>query len=107
MDYLRSNVADPDLSVARIARRHNISERYAYLILSRFGITFSDWVREQRLTGAAADLSSPAFGAENISAVCRRWGFSDHANFTRAFRRHFGSSPSEYRRRALGAMTSD
>jgi AraC-like DNA-binding protein len=75
-----------------------ISERYAYLILSRSGITLADWVRTQRLAGAARELTRAADREETIADVAYRWGFTDHASFTRAFRRTYGLSPRDYRR---------
>jgi AraC-like DNA-binding protein len=100
MEYLRTHLTDPELSVAQVARHHNISERYTYLILSKFKITFSDWVRQHRLQGAATDLLDPTFARDGISVIAFRWGFPDHANFTRTFTRHFGMSPRDFRRRA-------
>jgi hypothetical protein len=43
-----------------VAHEHGISERYAYLILSRSGITLADWVRTHRLAGAARELTRAA-----------------------------------------------
>lgn len=100
VEYLRTHVTDRDLSVAQVARHHDISERYTYLILSRFGITFSDWVRRHRLQGAATDLLDPRTARDGVSVIAFRWGFPDHANFTRSFTRHFGVSPREFRRRS-------
>jgi AraC-like DNA-binding protein len=94
------HLTDPDLSIAMVAHEHGISERYAYLILSRSGITLADWVRTHRLAGAARELIRTADGEETgtIADVAYRWGFTDHASFTRAFRRTYGLSPRDYRR---------
>jgi AraC-like DNA-binding protein len=97
MEHIRLHLTDRDLSVATVARHHNISERYVYLILSKFGVTFSDWVRLNRLRGAAADLADAGRQDETISSVAHRWGFADHASFTRAFRREFAVAPREFR----------
>jgi AraC-like DNA-binding protein len=35
---------------------------------------------------------------DTMAAVAYSWGFPDQANFTRAFRRVYGTSPREYRR---------
>ncbi|WP_288049368.1 AraC family transcriptional regulator [Nocardia sp.] len=99
IEYLKMHLRDPELSVARLAREHGISERYVYTILARNGITFADWVRAQRLHGAAADLARTTTPQQSIAAIAHTWGFPDHANFTRAFRRTHGMSPREYRTR--------
>lgn len=98
VQYLKMHLKDPTLTMARVAHEHHISERYAYLILSRSGISLADWLRTERLAGGARDLARVDGEPESIAAVAHRWGFPDHANFTRAFRRHYGMSPSEWRR---------
>jgi AraC-like DNA-binding protein len=92
------HIKDPELNITRVAREHGISERYAYLILSRSGISLADWLRTQRLEGAARDLARTDQPRDNIAAIAHSWAFPDQANFTRAFRRQYGVSPSESRR---------
>jgi AraC-like DNA-binding protein len=36
--------------------------------------------------------------AGNVAEICYRVGFSDQANFSRAFKKQFGVSPSAYRK---------
>lgn len=98
--YVKMHIRDSDLSIARVAREHGISERYAYLILARQGLTFGDWVRAQRLEGAAQDLTRGDIPPPSVAEVAANWGFPDQANFTRAFRRIYAMSPTEYRRAA-------
>jgi AraC-like DNA-binding protein len=103
LHYIKMHVRDHDLTIERIARDHGISERYAYLILARQGIALGDWIRTQRLEGAARDLTEGTPPAPSISELARTWGFADQGSFTRAFRRHYGQSPTEYRK----SFTSD
>lgn len=95
--YLKMHLREPDLTMARLAREHGISERYAYLILARQGVQLADWIRAERLAGAAEDLKDPTAASQPVAAVAKSWGFPDQANFTRAFRRLYGMSPREYR----------
>jgi AraC-like DNA-binding protein len=83
--------------VGAVAAAHSISERYVYVILGRLGISFGDWIREQRLAGAAETLSNPALELVNVSAIAYQWGFADHAQFSRAFRSAYGISPTQWR----------
>ncbi len=39
-----------------------------------------------------------AEGDETITAIAHRFGFYDHAHFTRSFRKIMGITPSVYRR---------
>ena len=48
------------LTVAAVAAAVGISQRYVHKLLERSGTTFSDYVMERRLHGAAADLKNPA-----------------------------------------------
>ena len=93
--YLRAHLGDRELSAARIAHAHGISERYLYVILGRSGISLGDWVRQNRLAAAALDLRRSSF--VTVSAVAHRWGFADHAHFTRSFRQVYGMTPTDWR----------
>lgn len=95
VDYLNRHLRDRELCIAKVARVHNISERYAYLLLQRQGIVFGEWVRAHRLAGAAQSLREhPDI---TVGRIADQWAFPDQANFTRAFRRAYGVSPREYR----------
>ncbi len=54
-------------------------------------------IRSQRLQ-RAADLLRQQAG--NVAEICYKVGFSDQANFTRAFKKQFGVSPSAYKKHA-------
>jgi AraC-like DNA-binding protein len=63
------------------------------------GVTFSEHVLRQRLARAHRMLSDPGFGSLTISAIALAAGFGDLSYFNRTFRRRFGATPSELRRR--------
>jgi AraC-like DNA-binding protein len=60
----------------------------------------SQSLREARLEACRRDLLSAGPG-ESVSGIARRYGFSDAAVFSRAFRAAYGITPTGYR--ALGA----
>jgi AraC-like DNA-binding protein len=97
VEYMREHLGNQDLTAASVAAAHSISQRYVYVILGRLGISFGDWIREQRLAGAAKTLSNPALELVNVSAIAYQWGFADHAQFSRAFRSAYGISPTQWR----------
>ncbi len=104
-EYLRTHLRDRDLNIARLATAHGVSERYAYLVLAQRGISLGDWLRSERLSGAAKELlDAPGTTIADIAAM---WAFPDHANFTRAFRRAFGVSPREYRMHQARALAGE
>ncbi|MEX3101548.1 MULTISPECIES: helix-turn-helix domain-containing protein [unclassified Streptomyces] len=99
-EFVRRNLADPDLSPATIAAAHHVSRSYLYRLFQAEGLTVSAYLREQRLKNAHRDLTDPALHGLPIHAVAARWGFPRAAEFTRAFRSAYGDTPSEVRARA-------
>jgi AraC-like DNA-binding protein len=102
MEYVRQHLHEPDLNAGRLAAEHHISVRQLYRILAAEGVVLGDWIRTRRLDGARRDLAL-TFLHEPISAVARRWGFTDASSFARIFRATYGVSPSEWRDEARQA----
>jgi AraC-like DNA-binding protein len=91
-------LTDPQLDAASIAERQHISRRRLdEIFLAELQQTVAARIRVRRLERAAATLSDE----ESIISVAYKVGFEDAANFTRAFKRHFGVTPREYRRAQL------
>jgi AraC family transcriptional regulator len=62
----------------------------------RFGVPVGTYVRRLRLDWAAGQLSAGRDVA--IVHIALNAGFADQSHFTRAFKRHTGLTPAEYRR---------
>ncbi len=97
---IMANVGNPKLSLDTIALRHNISPRYIRALLNDEQISFSDFVREQRLRRAYRMLSNFKLADRNISAIALECGFGDLSHFNHSFRRRFGATPSDIRAHA-------
>jgi len=95
--FIADNLGDPRLTVSRIAAAHHISVRTLQKLFESRGETVSGWIRRRRLEAIRRDLVNPAFVERPLAMVGARWGFSDAAAFSRAFRSAYGMSPSEYR----------
>jgi AraC-like DNA-binding protein len=67
------------------------------------GVRFSDVLEEQRFLAARRLLAD---GDRKVIEVAAALGYSDSANFTRAFRRWAGLSPQAFRRAVAGARTA-
>lgn len=89
----------PDLSVRSVAAAVGISERYVHKLFERTGTSFSRYVMERRLDGAAADLRDAARATQPVGAIAFDWGFVDLSHFARRFRQRFDCAPSEWRAR--------
>lgn len=91
--WARQHCTDP-VGVADLARHAGLSvaqlERHVLALLQ---LTPSRWLLSLRLESAVAQLDSAA----TIAQVAADSGFADHSAFARAFRRHLGVSPRDYR----------
>jgi len=96
---------DGDASLDTLARRAGWSPFHLQRVFTRVvGETPKQYALRLRLEGAAARLVSTD---ESICDIALAAGFASHEVFTRAFRRHFGQSPTRYRRTALRGAASD
>ena len=96
---IHRRLREPGLAVADIADAVGISERYVHKLLARSGCSFTDYVIDHRLDGAARDLRDPAMADRAIGAIAFDWGFSDLSHFTRRFKQRFGCRPRDWRGR--------
>ena len=95
-EWLIDHLPEP-LPVARMADRANMSVRNFCRVFSRtFGMSPSRYVERLRLERSRLLLTSTRSPVERIAGNV---GFESADAFRRAFRRHYGASPREYRER--------
>ncbi len=82
-------------SVQEVAAALGTSERSLRRQLAAEGVSFSSLLEEERLERAKLLLLSTAMSIDHIAA---RLGYSNVANFGRAFRRWTDHTPADYRR---------
>ncbi|HLV77400.1 MAG TPA: AraC family transcriptional regulator [Marinobacter sp.] len=85
--------------LARVASTLFVSERTLKRRLHEEDASFQALVDQVRLERAQGLLSTTGM---NLSQVADTLGYADAANFTRAFKRWTGLSPSHFRARAIG-----
>lgn len=95
--YIDQRLSDPSLDSAAVAAAHHMSVRYLQKLFQAGGTTFSAWIRRRRLERCLRDLRDERLRAIPACAIGARLGYTDPANFARAFRREFGSPPSSFR----------
>ncbi|WP_203899712.1 helix-turn-helix domain-containing protein [Virgisporangium aliadipatigenens] len=101
VSYIERHLLRPDLNPAVIAAAHGISLRYLHRIFQQHHHTsVGADIRTRRLERARRELIDPCLGHLSVAAIAARSGFDRPADFTRAFRRHVGMSPRDYRTRA-------
>ncbi len=89
--------SDPELDADAVAREAGISKRYLHAVLAEAGTTFITTLAGARLDHAGELLSDPRCDGLHVAEISWRCGYLDPSYFTRAFRRRFGMSPSEWR----------
>jgi AraC-like DNA-binding protein len=94
---IEARAADPGLNADAVARRFGVTPRYLRLLLEQTGRSFSEHVLAKRLERAIALLCEPGREGRKVAEVAFACGFGDLSYFNRAFRRHFGETPSEAR----------
>jgi AraC family transcriptional regulator, regulatory protein of adaptative response / methylphosphotriester-DNA alkyltransferase methyltransferase len=96
-----------DLSLDEIARRVASSRRQLQRAYAEIGqTTFRDHLTRVRMEKASELLAGRAL---TVREVAHRVGYRQPAQFAKAFRRHLGVAPSDYRAehgRSIGRFTS-
>ena len=94
--FISDHLRDPDLTTDTVAAACGISARYLQRLFAKSGRTVSGYLRDCRLMRCHEDLRRGQH-AGNIATLAYRWGFTDHAQFSRLYRAKFRSSPRERR----------
>lgn len=92
--YVERNLRHGDVGADAIAAVHGVSRRTVDRAFSDVGQTLGAVVRARRLAGARGDVVGTDLP---VSTIAHRWGFSDGSHFSRGFKEHYGSSPTDYR----------
>lgn len=100
MREIERHSGDPGLSALSVALVLGVTPRYVHLLLEETGKSFTHHLLEKRLEKAAAMLRLPQWSDRRIADLAAEAGFTDVSYFSRAFRRHFGATPSDIRRAA-------
>jgi AraC-like DNA-binding protein len=89
-DHFQASISNRQL--ARLA--HMSVRAFERKFQASFHLTPQKYLRKLRLRMASRAL---VFSTQALADVASGCGFSDQSHFTRAFRRHFGRTPREYR----------
>ncbi len=94
---LEQQLSDANLDCAAAARYACVSVRQLQRLFQSRGLTFSAWLRRERLERCYFDLRQASGTRPTVTEVAFRWGFNDPAYFSRVFSAQFGFSPREAR----------
>jgi AraC-like DNA-binding protein len=90
---------DGGLNVADVAGRLRVTPRYLQMLFETEGATFTEYVLAERLARAHRMLSDPELLDRTVTTIAFGVGFRHLSYFNRAFRRKYGTTPSEVRAR--------
>jgi len=100
--YINNHLNEP-LNRQTLARVAGFSVPHFHRVfVAHFGESIASYVRRMRLERAGRKLR---MGAIDITAVALAAGYETHAAFGKAFKQHFGLSPSEFRQLSCNAAT--
>jgi AraC-like DNA-binding protein len=97
---IAGHLGNRTLTIGALANRHGITPRYIQKLFEDSGASFTNYVLGQRLARVYRLLTDPRHVKRTISAIAFEVGFGDLSYFNRAFRRHFGETPSSVREAA-------
>jgi AraC-like DNA-binding protein len=93
--FIEANIVAPDLGATSLQRELGISRSRLYRLFEPYG-GVNHYIQHRRLLDTYARLADPN-DRRRILEIAEERGFNDAAEFSRAFRREFGYSPSEVR----------
>jgi AraC-like DNA-binding protein len=92
-----ANLQHCGIKITDVAGRHGITPRYVHKLFESDGVTFTEFLRNQRLTLAYRMLTDARLDDRSISSIAYGAGFGDLSNFNHLFRRRYGARPSDIR----------
>lgn len=100
LNYIQQNYAS--LTLESLSDAFGYSTRHmARLVKECSGLNLSELIRTLKLKRAAALLDNPQATLTDIMTLS---GFSDASNFYRLFKREYGMTPADYRKRDKSAV---
>ncbi|MFI8165946.1 helix-turn-helix domain-containing protein [Streptomyces sp. NPDC085931] len=95
--FIVRQLHDPQLGPAAVAEAHCLSLRSVHRVFRAHATTVSEVIRGERMSRCRRDLADPALATTPVGAIGARWGYPRPSDFTRAFRRATGMTPTAYR----------
>jgi AraC-like DNA-binding protein len=90
---MRSHLAEGSLNIISLANAAGINQRTLQRRLAKYGTSFTQLLTEVRIDLAKQWIQGQDY---SVSEIAAKLGYNDPTNFSRAFRRVTGLSPSAY-----------
>ncbi|RQR61942.1 helix-turn-helix domain-containing protein [Burkholderia sp. Bp9125] len=102
--FIDANLTRPELNPDLLMRRFRISRAHLYRTFADDG-GVSRVIRNKRLDAAYLALRHPRGRERPIAEIAAACGFTSNAQFLRAFRTHFGVTPSDAKRERMESVS--
>ncbi|WP_391572716.1 helix-turn-helix domain-containing protein [Cohnella sp.] len=100
LNIVHARFEQDDLSLTTLATELGIKEKYvSQLFKEQIGESFTQYLEMLRMDRAARLLGDPAVTVQDISRLS---GYATPNTFYKAFKRHYGVSPTIYRQQRIG-----
>lgn len=104
-DYIEQNLSD-SIALCDLAKNVHLSEFHFHRIFKQYSSeTVKEFVTRVKLERAAIFLCVTS--SLSLTEIALNYGYNDGSTFSRAFKKHFGSSPSIYRKQQEMARDID
>jgi AraC-like DNA-binding protein len=92
----------PGLTLSSLAGELKIpSHHLSQIINQEFNQNFFDFINSKRIEEAKKRIIDPDYEHLNIAAICYEVGFNSTSAFNSAFKKHAGTTPSQYKKTIL------
>ena len=96
--FIRDNLANPNLGPLVVAESCGISLRYLQGLFAENECSVAGYIRDKRLTRCHETLEM-LHDTSTMAQIAHRWGFYDHAQFCKHYRNRFGCTPTDTRKK--------
>jgi len=95
--FIRDNLANPNLNSQLVAESCGISLRYLQRLFAETEHSIVGYIRDKRLTRCDEALRM-ANETSTVANIAYKWGFYDQAQFCKHYRTRFGCTPTQTRK---------
>ena len=92
--YLKADLTLNALSEKLKIHTHHLSQ----IINQKYNQNFFDFINSQRIEEAKKKIIDPKYKYLNIAAICYEVGFNSTSAFNSAFKKHTGTTPSQFKK---------
>ena len=100
--FITNNLADPELSIGKVAAHLKVSRRYVQKLFEGTGSTFSETLVSARLDACYRALTDAWQSRRTIAEIAFAQGFNDLSWFHRCYKQRWSETPGDTRARTCG-----